>query len=241
MQKTIVTVSVTVFITVLILVSVLMFFQNKDNSLDRKVDIQGSVDDMVKKQEKEFVKFEVVSDSEKISSSFMQEFIEKISKMDRFNSYDDLKRDEKISFDNISQIFYSSDGKFIIALVSGTYGGQGFKLIRYNIETKNLEVAKREDIDGGKETEWFKIKDKDDKKSIKNILSEQKDFYSWFITPNKIVSLESENIIKLAGSSGDAGCSGVSYFEYDVSNNYIEIIEICSFCEGEEKEICTKY
>lgn len=82
MQKTIVTVSVTVLLTTLILVSVFMFIQNKQ-IVNKDVDIQKSVDEMVEEQENKFVKSEIVSDKqddvdEEVEKEESKEFIEKV-------------------------------------------------------------------------------------------------------------------------------------------------------------------
>lgn len=173
--------------------------------------------------------------------------ISQITALERINSYD--RRCEKyidnvgweripckagnVRETDISEIKYSEAGKFLLAIIPGQYGGSGFKLIKYDIQKNKFEIAKREDIHGGKETKWFMRADHGSSKSQK------KDKYQWFAPPFRIDSY-AEGHFKLTGGSGDAGCWVSNEFDYDVEKNYIKITKSCSACDM-GKEECEEY
>ncbi len=64
-----------------------------------------------------------------------------------------------------------------------------------------------------------------------------KNIYKWFGTPDKFQGINEENI-KLYGSTGDAGCSSKTFYNYSLEENYINVEKSCFFCEGDEEEIC---
>ena len=144
---------------------------------------------------------------------------------------------EKIKETDISEIHYIKPNDTIIALVPGEYAGGGFKLLKYNVKSGELEVAKREDANGGQETSWFKIRDKE----LDDSPDDKKDFYLWFATPQEItVPNYGYGKITLTGSSGDMGCWVRNDFDYDIEQNYITITKQCSGCEN-EKEKCVEF
>lgn len=192
---------------------------------------------------------------ENLEVGLYKDLINKITKLDKFNPYDyrciknnkdwaksveTLKTcsEEKVLETDIYQINYLKDKKIILILVRGKYGGDEFKLIKYNTENQELEIAKREDIYGGKESTWFKKKDE----SMNVVPDQKKDIYSWFGPPDTLIP-NYGNIIKLTGITGDMGCGMKSYYDYDIEKNYITITKTCSACDAPIKndETCTKY
>lgn len=137
----------------------------------------------------------------------------------------------KVSETDIGALYYSSQENIAYVLISGMYGGSGFKFIKYDAKADTLEIAKREDFDGGNKTKWFAYMDK--------ATTQKKDFYPWFSPPTTISSYD-QGIMKLQGTDGDAGCSLTNYFDYDVAKNYISITKSCGGCDGNKNE-CTEF
>ncbi|HBB56853.1 TPA: hypothetical protein DEW47_00955 [Patescibacteria group bacterium] len=137
---------------------------------------------------------------------------------------------------NIKKICESDNG-YIIATIAGDYGGAGFKVVRYDIENNIIEIAKREDVDGGKDTPWY-MKTHDN--FLKNAPQQAKDMYSWFNPPADFGNVSGQTI-ELFGYDGDAGCHSKSYYDYNVIENYVKITKRCSKCESDAQDICTEY
>ena len=140
-----------------------------------------------------------------------------------YSSRSDILDSGKITPEYISDACLSLDNKYFMAIVGGDYGGLGFKLLWYDTEESKITIAKREDIHGGKNTNWFKIQDK------KRPELERKEQYWWFVTPNKFGKRINDKII-MNGKSGDGGCAGEDEFEYSIKNNYIKILKSCNRC-----------
>ncbi|MBU1557725.1 hypothetical protein KKC45_02080 [Patescibacteria group bacterium] len=180
-------------------------------------------------------------------SSWYENFKSQIEKLDRYSEADAERLYEmnknhvsspqemidvagKHRVEDVRQVCYSKEG-YLLAITQGEYGGSGFKFIRYNIESDIIDFAKREDLDGGKDTAWYK--------SHIGHGYDEKDVYKWFSPPYKFSTIE-ENNIELVGGSVDAGCSSESWFNYSLEKNYITIKRTCSSCQ-EETPTCTEY
>lgn len=178
------------------------------------------------------------------------EFLSRTKDMKRINSYDSVcKRavsngkskkidciEGNILEKDIAEVMYLPVQKAVIAIIPSTYGGSGFKLIKYDLEKSYADVARRDDVHGGRDTKWFKEKDKS---LEENAPEQRKDQYLWFATPSKIDS-SYKGGLKLSGSSGDAGCWLKNEFDYNIEDNYIKLTKSCSGC-AEEKGECTEY
>jgi len=183
-------------------------------------------------------------------------FIDIIKKIDRLNYYEAKKiydinkqygsynsiedvilKFGKVSPEDISDACLSTNNKYFLAIVAGQYGGSGFKLLKFDTEDSKIVTAKREDIDGGKDTAWYK---KTDENYKKNAESQKEEMYLWFVTPSEFGKREGSKII-MTGKSGDAGCSAESTFEYDLKQNYVSIVKKCSWCEGDNEKRCVVY
>ena len=140
---------------------------------------------------------------------------------------------------DISEACLSNNG-YVLAMIPGIYGGTGFKLIRYDINAQSIELAKREDIDGGKNTPWYISTNES---FMENAPEQSKDVYMWFGPPYRFGQMNGE-AIELIGGWGDAGCQVESSYSYSLENNYINIARSCSLCEGYEGSIedyCGEY
>jgi hypothetical protein len=137
----------------------------------------------------------------------------------------------KVSETDIGGLYYSGQENIAYVLISGMYGGSGFKLIKYDAKADTLEIAKREDFDGGNKTKWFAYMDK--------TATEKKPYYPWFNPPTAFSSYD-QGVMTLRGITGDAGCEQTNYFRYDIAANYLSITKSCGSCEG-QKEQCTEF
>lgn len=161
-----------------------------------------------------------------------------------YNSPQDLINQKgKHTIEDVDQICYA-DGDYLFAIIPSEYGGGGFKFIVYDTEFNTIDIAKREDVDGGKDTPWYLYKKNSVEQRNKIIktgtLEQVKDVYKWFGTPGKFEEIQKENI-KLSGQTGDAGCGSKYLFNYSLKENYINIEKSCFFCEGDEEETCNSF
>lgn len=234
------------FISILLLVIVLQYSNNNITS-ERLSSCTRDYNNFIAHSDKLLASSVASCEEPSKTSSLYIDLIEKILKLDRSNSYDfkcksypgEIEVDcveGKIKESDISEIFYDQGRGVILVLVPGTYGGSGFKLLKYDVKDGSLEIARREDIEGGKETSWYKITEKE----MDNAPSQKEDIYRWFSTPDKIITEYDSDKISLSGITGDAGCWSKSYFGYDVDKNYIYITKRCGGC-NDEKEQCTIY
>ncbi len=178
--------------------------------------------------------------------SWYNNFVNIIKKIDRLDYYEAKEFYEinkshyssikdvigKVSPDNITDACLSTDNKYFIAIVAGWYDGKGFKLLRFDIEDSKIAIAKREDIDGGKETVWYKKEDE----NLKKAGLQRDEMYPWFVTPDEFGEREGNEII-MTGRAGE-GCRIDGTFKYDLKQNYIFITEQYSRCG---KEIYESY
>ena len=163
---------------------------------------------------------------------------------DFYSSPQDLiDKSGKHTIENVGQVCYSN-GDYLFAIIPSVYGGAGFKFILYETKLDTINIAKREDIDGGKNTPWYlyhKNLTEQRNETIKTGAPEQiKDIYEWFGTPDKFQEINEENI-KLSGSTGDAGCGSKTFYNYSLKENYINVEKSCFFCEGDEEETCHSF
>lgn len=173
--------------------------------------------------------------SEYKDSDWYKEFLRGVEDINSL-SFNEDDSSGGINIENITEACHSDNG-FALVLVPGVYGGEGFNLIRYDISTYRVELAKREDTDGGKDTSWFKNTHKN---YLEKAPEKARDVYKWFIAPDSFVTQEG-NVIKMSGSLHDRGCSGEVEFEYSLENNYTRILNRCLSCEGNPEKNCTQY
>ncbi|MBI5413904.1 hypothetical protein HZA38_00100 [Candidatus Peregrinibacteria bacterium] len=196
------------------------------------------------------ITFDSCGEKEKYaSSSWYSDFIAAAQKLNQIEDYEvnylgnDYKPlpNEPFQVDRITDICFSVNGNMVLALAPGDYGGIGFKLLKYDTASKVLSLAKREDIHGGKESNWYKKTDANyQKQGIP-----QKDQYVWFATPREFGKRVGNQII-MTGKDGEAGVTQTTEFIYDFRKNYVTIIKRCNSDVNSDKEKsgtdkCTEY
>lgn len=204
--------------------------------------IQDKVERCVTLDEKKTANSEIDKPISLEESSWYENMMNKIIKLDyEDNSGKMCQQSGSICIrpEHVSQVVYLADKKAALVLIAGSYAGSGFKLLKYDLTSGDLVVAKREDIDGGVNSDWYK------KESELNNGVVRK---TWFSPPRKIVGLpesfanDTADVFKLSGSEGDAGCWEISNYEYNWEENYVTISKKCSGCNDDRiEEGCVEY
>lgn len=164
--------------------------------------------------------------------------IRKVTSLPRANEYDrsctNLEGETvpcvsgAIAKKDIGDMLYLENEGVVLVIVPGVYGGEGFKLLRYNAASKAMRIAIRQDAEGGKETDWYK---KTNQSYLENAPDQAKDAYAWFGTPDAFADRDvTDGVVELTGETGDAGCFANMSFAYDIASNYLYITQRCSGC-----------
>ncbi len=245
---------VLIVIGIIALAGVGYYYVKNDTSLpeentigDKKDTGNLSIDDCKDlenyKQEVWYPNFKVKIENLDFFSQADAEWLFEMNKHSYNSPQDIIDQRGKYTIENVGQVCYSNSG-YLFAIIPSEYGGGGFKFILYDTKLDTINIAKREDIDGGKNTPWYSYnKNMVEQRNeiIKTGAPEQvKEIYKWFGTPSKFQEINQENI-KLSGSTGDAGCGSKSFYNYSLKENYITIKEICFSCEGDEEATCYSF
>lgn len=204
----------------------------KDNSND----LGSDTEDIISFEIFKTSLFDCKAVSEYENLDWYNDFSNDVAEFDFFSPDEEDGISDKLDIKNISEVCYSDNG-YVIALMPGKYKGAGFRLIRYDINTHKVELSKREDVDGGKDTSWYKNTHQD---YLERAPEKARDVYKWFIAPDSFVVQEG-NVLKMSGSLYDKGCSGEVEFEYSLESNYIRMLNRCLSCEGNSEKNCTQY
>lgn len=177
------------------------------------------------------------------AASWYNDLRAKVSELPLFNEYDQdgsghsFTSDRNLTMNDISEICYDQSNHLVLVMVGERiFGGDGFRLLRFDTLHSELSQATRDDIQGGTTSSYY-LAECDKQKKAGALRCE--DSYPWMALPQEFGKREGDSIL-LSGQFGDAGCGFESQYRYDILSNHISILQSCSSCDQLET-LCTTY